>query len=115
MPAVALFLKEKSVVNTILLFLEGVILAPVFEEFFFRGVIYGFLRKKTSVGFSAVVSGIIFSLLHANVLAFLPILILGVGLACVYERTKTIAASILMHSLHNLGVLVVLFIVKPYS
>jgi len=111
--SVTFMLKQKSAMNLIVLFLEAVILAPVFEELFFRGILYGFLRKRFSFGFSSLVSGMIFSLLHGNAFAFIPIVILGISLAYLYERTKDIVFPISLHLIHNLFISIIIFLLRP--
>lgn len=92
---------ELSKLSYILLAIEAVIFAPIFEELLFRGVIFAALRSKFSFGFSALVSAIIFSVLHEHYLSFLPILLLAVVFSYLYERTKNLAYPILLHMIYN--------------
>jgi len=110
---VTFMLKQKSIINLIILFFEAVLLAPIFEELFFRGILYGFLRKRFSFGFSSLISGVIFSFLHGNAFAFLPIVILGITLAYVYERTKNVLFPISLHLIHNLLISIIVLLLKP--
>lgn len=114
MQPVKIIFQEKSLFNVALLLLEGAIFAPLFEELFFRGLFYGLLRNRFSIGFSALASGLFFSLLHQNAFAFLPIFILGLSFAFLYERTKNIFVPILLHAFHNSFILVLIFIIKPW-
>lgn len=84
-----------------LLGIEAVIFAPIFEELLFRGVIFASLRKKFSFGFSALVSGMIFSILHEHYLSFLPILLLAVAFSYLYERTRNLFYPIALHAIYN--------------
>jgi len=83
--------------------------APLMEELFFRGMLFPALRAKCSFGWAAVLSGVLFGALHGNWVALLPITVLGVLLAYLYERTGTLLASLLVHALHN-GIMVLLML-----
>jgi len=48
-----------------------------------------------------LLSGALFSLVHTNVIGFVPILVLGCFLADLYERTGSLGAPIAIHMLHN--------------
>lgn len=77
------------------------LLAPVFEETLFRGVIFGGLQAYFGKITSAVLSAIIFSGLHFQVYGFFPRFILGLALAYLYEKHQSLYPSMAMHSLNN--------------
>ena len=79
------------------------VLAPISEELFFRGMIYGGLRLRFSVWPAAILSGIIFVLPHAltGPLAAIILAGLGVALAWLYERTGSIWPCIFAHVINN--------------
>ncbi|MCM8794984.1 MAG: CPBP family intramembrane metalloprotease [Candidatus Omnitrophica bacterium] len=85
---------------------------PVAEEFFFRGLCYTWLRSRIGVWGGLFLSAAVFATLHGNLLAFLPILALGVLFGWVYEQTGTLAAPIAMHVFHNTGMLIVASVLK---
>ncbi|MCD6540186.1 MAG: CPBP family intramembrane metalloprotease, partial [Candidatus Omnitrophica bacterium] len=101
MPVVIFTLKEKNSLFLSILALEAIFLAPVVEELFFRGLLFKLLRKKFSFILSSLLTGSIFSLLHNNSFSFLPVLILSIGLAYLYERKKNLLAPVFLHSFHN--------------
>jgi membrane protease YdiL (CAAX protease family) len=82
-------------------------LAPVAEEFFFRGFFYRALRTRWSVPAAAGIDGLLFGVIHydfsgADALLILPPLaVLGFIFCLVYERTGSIYPTIAMHSLNN--------------
>lgn len=84
-----------------------VILAPIVEELFIRGVLYGFLRSKWGVRAGILVSSLIFALLHGFSLILFPTFIAGVVFAILYERTGSLAPCIIAHSTFNLVAVVV--------
>ena len=81
--------------------------APVAEEFFFRGFFYRALRSRWSVLGAAGIDGLLFGVIHydfsgADALLILPPLaVLGFIFCLVYERTGSIYPTIAMHSLNN--------------
>lgn len=81
------------------------LIGPVAEEIYFRGLLYGWLRARIGVAKGLFLSALLFSLLHANGYAFLPILALGLLLGWVYERTGSLAAPIAVHIVHNVVML----------
>jgi len=77
------------------------IVGPVAEELFFRGVVYTAIRHKTTRLKAVLINGALFSLMHTNVVGFLPIMLLGCLLALLYERTGSLASPLMVHILHN--------------
>jgi CAAX protease family protein len=82
-----------------------IVAAPLGEELFFRGFLYQGLRRRFSVWPAAVVSGVFFGLVHLGGVAFLLIVpslaAVGVGLALVFERRKSLLASMAAHAAFN--------------
>jgi membrane protease YdiL (CAAX protease family)/uncharacterized RDD family membrane protein YckC len=79
--------------------------APFSEEIFFRGFMYGGLRRRMPVWTAAAISGLIFGLLHytgPDSLAVVPQLaVLGILLAWLYERTGSLWLPIMLHVVNN--------------
>ncbi len=95
--------------NTILLFLNAVILAPILEELVFRGLILNsFLKKNKLLGI--FISSILFALIHMTVISFVTSFLFGLVLSIVFIR-KGIIYSILLHIIYNL----VWFTLKSFS
>ena len=77
-------------------------IAPIVEEFFFRGFLYQALRGRLGVAMGAVTSGVIFGAIHLEAPAQMGVLaILGVILALLFERTKSLWPCILLHAVNN--------------
>ncbi len=83
-----------------LLIALAVVAAPLFEEFIFRGLIFGGLRRSLGVGASVLASAAIFAVVHPPA-SILPVFGLGVMAALVYERSKLLAAPIAAHAAYN--------------
>ncbi|HEX4841721.1 MAG TPA: CPBP family intramembrane glutamic endopeptidase [bacterium] len=77
------------------------VLVPIGEEVFFRGFIYGTLRRWGWV-WAVTLSSVLFAAVHLQVVHFLPILLLGVVLAVLYQRTESLVASMAVHGVNNL-------------
>jgi uncharacterized protein len=74
------------------------ILAPIVEEFFFRGVILQRLIKKSSVWGGILISSLLFGILHADIIGAF---IFGVITALLFIRTGNLLIPILLHMLNN--------------
>jgi len=79
------------------------IAAPISEELFFRGMLFGGLRRRMPRIVAALVSAVIFGALHAfsGISAVPPLIAFGFILALLYERTGSIVPGILLHALNN--------------
>lgn len=77
-----------------------VLAAPLCEEFIFRGLIFGGLRRTLAVLPSALVSAAIFAVVHPP-LSMLPVFVLGLCTAWAYQRSQTLLAPMLVHALYN--------------
>ena len=82
-------------------FIGGALVAPLVEEILFRGFIFGGLRGRYGFWKAAVISAVVFGAVHLQLTAFLPITLLGLIFAFLYERSQSIWPSILMHFLTN--------------
>jgi uncharacterized protein len=84
-----------------------VCVAPVAEEFFFRGFFYRALRSRWSVWGAAAIDGALFGVIHfdfsgADALLILPPLaVLGFVFCLVYERTGSLFPVIALHAVNN--------------
>ncbi|SDG67912.1 MULTISPECIES: CPBP family intramembrane glutamic endopeptidase [unclassified Duganella] len=82
----------------------AVVAAPLCEEFIFRGLIYGGLRRSMNAPQAMLMSAAIFAVVHPPV-SMLPVFILGLCAAWTYERSKTLLAPMLVHAIYNAMVL----------
>jgi membrane protease YdiL (CAAX protease family) len=93
-----------------LLVIAAVVLAPIVEELIFRGCLYRFLKSQTTLLPAQIASGLLFSMIHWNLLSFLPLVIVGIFLARVYEKTGSILVAIWFHAFFNAFSLGMLFV-----
>ena len=85
-------------------FALAVLAAPLCEEFIFRGLIYGGLRRSMPATQAMLASAAIFAVIHPP-LSMLPVFVLGMCAAWTYERSKTLLAPMLVHAVYNAVVL----------
>jgi membrane protease YdiL (CAAX protease family) len=119
-PIVGLFLAEE---NVALLFVSSIIaslVGPVIEEIFFRGVMYNAVKRKLGVFRAVLITSVLFSFLHTHaatyfLVGFVPITILGITLAYLYEKTGSLIPSITLHVLNNLGSVIMVFAFKYFN
>ena len=88
-----------SQATAILWHFEIVLLAPVVEEFLFRGVLVNRWGAKWGVRAGVLASSGLFACMHANVLG---VFVLGLVAALLYVRTGTLLVPIALHVGNNL-------------
>ena len=87
-----------------LIILVGILsigLAPVMEETFFRGFLFGGLRGRWGVFFAALSTGFLFALAHVDPLVFIPFTAVGMIFAWGYVYSGSLLASMIAHLLFN--------------
>lgn len=78
--------------------------APLCEEFFFRGFMFGVLRERFGVVGGAIVTGIVFGLVHvagSPIQTVGVLVILGILLCLLYQRTGSLLPCIALHAINN--------------
>lgn len=88
----------------------AVALAPFVEEIIFRGAIYRFLKGETHTVHAQIISGTLFAALHFNLYSFMPLLVMGILLARIYEQGGNILLPIIFHAYWNGFSLLMLFL-----
>jgi hypothetical protein len=78
-----------------------VLLAPIAEELFFRGVVFNAFLRERGPRLAYIGSAALFAVIHLSIVALLPIFLLGLALAWVYDRTGSLLAPIVMHAVVN--------------
>lgn len=77
------------------------IFAPIFEEILFRGLIFGELKKITSVKIAILIQALIFGVYHFNFIQSSYAVVIGVILGYVCYKTNSLLSSILLHITFN--------------
>lgn len=88
--------------------LAAVLVAPWCEEIFFRGFVFPGLLRRLPVWPAATISALLFALAHADLGSFLPLALIGLALAYLRWRTRSLWPCVALHTLNNLVAAVLL-------
>ena len=80
------------------------VVAPICEEFLFRGFIFGALRNWRGPWIAAAITGVLFGALHAAsapAADLVPLAALGMLLCAVRQLTGSLYPAIALHALNN--------------
>lgn len=84
------------------LFFAAAIGAPIFEEIFFRGALFGSLRRRFRFWPSALLSSAFFAILHPQLpLGFIPIAALAIGFSALTEWRRSLVPGMVAHAVNN--------------
>ena len=107
--AVTLVAGAKSLWLKIYLGFFAVILAPVAEEFVFRGVLFPFLKQRGFPKLAWLGVSFIFAAIHFDAAIFAPLFVFALALTWLYKFSDNLLAPIVAHSLFNAANLALLF------
>lgn len=92
---------EAPGLNLFALGVIAILIAPLVEELFFRGVIYPTIKQSGCPRLAVYGTSLLFGLSHGNAMIFIPLTLLSLALIWLYEKTNNLLAPILAHSLFN--------------
>jgi membrane protease YdiL (CAAX protease family) len=107
--AVEIFLDLKSSWVRVSFGIFAVVVAPVAEEFVFRGMLYPFVKQLGSPRAALFGVSALFAAIHFDAGTFVPLFALALVLTWLYEKTDNLLAPIAAHSLFNGTNLVALY------
>jgi membrane protease YdiL (CAAX protease family) len=81
--------------------ITAIFVAAVFEEVFFRGILFPFIVRNLGLWSGITMVSSIFALIHLNALSLLPLFMLSVVLCLAYWRTGSLWVSIGIHAIFN--------------
>ncbi|MBW4643355.1 MAG: CPBP family intramembrane metalloprotease [Goleter apudmare HA4340-LM2] len=87
-----------SLFYNILSVIALVVVAPITEEFLFRGIILQRWASKWGMPTALIASGVLFGVLHAN---FVGLSIFGIVMGVLYVKTRTLIVPIACHAFNN--------------
>lgn len=87
------------------------IVAPFVEEVTFRGIVFPSLRAAWGTAPAMLVSGAIFGVVHLQLTIAIPLALLGMALAAVFLRTRSLWTAIAAHCAYNTVSLAIAFAV----
>jgi membrane protease YdiL (CAAX protease family) len=97
--------------EAIMLVVSALLLAPIAEEWFFRGLLFRRVSARSGRALGYGISAVAFAAIHGNPAGFVVYLWLGLVFAAVLERTGKLWAAVAVHMGNNGYVLAVLFAV----
>ena len=80
----------------------ALVMAPLVEETFFRGFVFGGLAKRFSFLGAALISGFLFSIAHGQPTTLIPFTLVGMLFAAGYAYTGSLWTTIAAHFTFNL-------------
>jgi hypothetical protein len=86
--------------NLAVFILATVIVAPITEEFIFRGVLLHRWSAKWGKTSAILISSIIFGLVHGDIF-FMSRIVSGMIYSLIYLETKTLVVPVILHAMHN--------------
>ena len=108
-PIMQLFERVTDPTRKIPIILLAVVIAPLAEEFFFRGFLYGVLKRYAGALPALVFTGVAFAVIHLHVPSLLPLFLLACVLTLAYELSGSLLVPMAMHTLFNAITLVGVF------
>lgn len=79
----------------------AVVLAPLFEETIFRGVLLPVAARQLGGGWGVLISAAVFAVAHLSLGELLPLLVLGLGLGWLRWSGGRLGSCVLLHALWN--------------
>jgi hypothetical protein len=95
---------DRSTLNLVAVVILITVVAPLGEELFFRGYFFGSLRNWRGVWPAALLTGVIFGLIHVGSAPagfLVPLGFFGVGLCLLYHYSGSLYPCIALHALNN--------------
>ena len=87
--------------NIFLIILGACVIAPIFEEVVFRGIVYTRLRCRFGNTAAIILAALIFGLLHIS-LAAVHAIIMGITFCIIFKKYNNIFINIILHCIHNI-------------
>jgi membrane protease YdiL (CAAX protease family) len=79
----------------------AILVAPVVEESLFRGILYPLIKQRGYPLLALLGTSLLFAAVHSNAMTFVPLTLLGMVLALLYDLTDTLVAPIITHAIFN--------------
>ena len=92
---------ESNRVGVAKIVVAGAVIAPICEEFLFRGFFYVVFKRYLGAVASAVLTSALFAAFHVNLAAFPSLFALALCFTIAYEATGSLLVPITMHALFN--------------
>ncbi|RYI28432.1 CPBP family intramembrane metalloprotease [Bacillus infantis] len=88
--------------TVLIAFISAAVISPIYEEIFYRGFLYRWLRTRMELKGALLLSSLIFTIIHIPTYNVMPVnFFSGILFALAYERTGSIWPPVLIHGLTN--------------
>ena len=102
------FLQPAPIMEKAAMYFVAIVLAPVFEEIVFRGVLLPWLVRRTGFWPGIALVSVLFAAIHVHLPSFLPLFLLSAMFCVAYARTRSLLVPIGMHACFNAVTVVLL-------
>lgn len=92
---------EFTVLHALTILLYGGFLVPLTEELLFRGLLFRWLRQRFDFWPAAFISAALFGIAHGSADKAVIAGMLGLPLAWLFEKSRSLAPAILLHQTYN--------------
>jgi membrane protease YdiL (CAAX protease family) len=112
------FVLQEGPLAFVVVLVGAAVVAPFFEELFFRGFLFGVYRRRQPLWLAYLVSGVLFTILHlepnrmtVNQMAGLSvgIFMLAMLLAWLYQHTGSLYPGMIAHGINNAAGLILFY------
>lgn len=93
---------EEISVSPVIVILSATVVAPIYEEIIFRGILLKGMAKKINPNIALVVVSLLFAVVHFNIPQGINAFLLGLVVGFIYLTTQSIYLSIFAHFINNL-------------
>lgn len=91
----------KGLDQYVLLGVTAILLAPVWEEIVFRGILFSAVRQAGFPRLAWIGTSLLFAASHVNLMTFVPLFLFGAVMVWLYQRTDNLLAPVVGHALFN--------------
>ena len=109
-PALLKFLEAKNLGQVLPFLVYALMIAPIWEEIFFRGALFPWLAGRMPVAHAQWLSALAFGAVHLHGPTLIPLTVFGAFLAGIYRNTGSLIPAMLVHSLFNANTCILLLL-----
>lgn len=99
--SVKMLMETKDLGLLLAMAFSAVIAAPIAEEIIFRGYLYPVVKRFSDRWFATLFTGVLFGVVHFNLMSMPVLIVMGVALVLLYEWTGSLWVSIACHAAFN--------------
>lgn len=109
-PALLKFFEARKLGEILPFLVYALIIAPVWEEVFFRGTLFPWLAARLPVSQAQWLSALAFGAVHLHGPTLVPLTVFGALLAGIYRSTGSLVPAVLVHSFFNANTCILLLL-----